>query len=422
MNSSPWQAASFRGVPFMVSGFDRSGGRRGPNHEFPGKETGYPEDTGKTMEEFSVEAYVIRTVGAPDYDARRNALIVALNQPGAGELIHPAFGTVQVQLRSWAVNESKDALGVASFQLSFVECASPVYPSAVRSAAYGVNGTASQAHQAAAKGFAGAFAVAGKSDFLRSAAASDAAKIGAAYSRVCSSFGIPVDVTGPVAALQAVIDSTAGDALDVAGFVAALPQAVTRHFEAPFDRLRNADGTYRGVANYQGNGPVPATAITALSRVFDFTLDTAGLSAATATRRQQGENAAALAHLTRLSAVIEAARVAPFVDWTSIQEAEDARDRIVETLDQAAEETTDDDLFTALTDMRILVIRTVPPENEKLPALMDYVPLVTQPALVLSYRLYGTIDDAEWLAASNHLRHPGFVPAMETIRIISHAG
>lgn len=415
-----WQPASFRGVPFFIDTFEASGGRRGPDHEFPGKDEGYPEDTGGKIRSHTINAYVARTTSDPDYASRRDALIAAASQYGPGDLIHPVWGTIRIQILEWSVSESKDALGLAPIVLSFVEASEATYPTATKAASSGMTTAAASAHAAAARGFAAVFSVAGKSDFLRDSAAADAGKASDMFSRIASSNGVPVDVQALAGTLgNAIREATReNDGETVAHALAAIPQAFTAWYEAPFANRRNQDGTYRGTSNFRGGGPLPATAATSLFRALDFTLGI-GVPAETAARRQQAANAEAVAHLTRLSSAIEAARVAPFIDWMTIQEAEAARDRIAETLDLAAEETGSDELFNALTDMRVLVSRTVPPENSQLPYLMEYAPLVTQPTLALAFRLYGASSRADEISLINRIRHPGFVPGMELLQVIS---
>ena len=418
-----WRPASFRGVPFFVSSYERSGGRRGPDHEFPGKDEGYPEDTGKSMEEFSIDAYVVRSVRDPDYAARRDALIQVANQKGPGDLIHPAFGTVRVQLRSWSVSETKDSLGLAPIRMSFQDASAPSYPSAKRATVAGMEGAAAAAHKAAAAGFSNAFAVSGKSDFLRDSAQADASAIGNVFSSLAAAGGVPFDMGVLSRDLSSAIEQAADRTgnFAIAAAAAAFPVEITRWFEAPFAGRRNADGTYRGRTSFRGNGPLPAAAVTSLYRAYDFNPIPPNIGVVTATRAQQAENSFALAHLVRLSTAIETGRVAPFIDWQTLQEAEAARDRVAFALDLAAEQSRDDVLCNALTEMRVLVLRTVPPEESQLPALMDYRTPMTMPSLTLSYRLYGDSGRAEEIARLNRLIRPGFVPGMETIQVISDA-
>lgn len=424
MNADFWQQASFRGAAFFVNGYDNGGGRRGPDHEFPNKDEGYPEDTGKKIEAYSIAGYVVRSVRDPDYAARRDSLKKALNQRGPGELVHPAFGTIMVQVRAWSISEEKDRLGLVPISMDFVEASTPAYPSAQRPASFGMDSCATKTHQAAASRFSENFSAAGKSDYLRDCSSEDAECVGAAYSRLSSSCGVPVASKSMQAVLSNLIQTarTEDDVFAIADAVAAFPMAVTAWHEAPWAHRKNSDGTYRGMADFAGGGPLATTAVTSLFRIYGFTLPDSGKTAKTATRRHRIENANALTALTRTTALIESARVAPFVNWATIQEAEAARDRIAYALDMEAETAADDDLFSALLEMRLLVLRSVPPERGQLPSLMRHTPRMTMPSLVLSFKLYGDTGRADEVVRMNGLRHPGFVPGMEPIQVLSNVG
>lgn len=418
-----WQDASFRGAPFFVNSFEQAGGRRGPNHEFPKKDEGYAEDTGGKIGKHSIEAYAARSVRDPDYAGRRDALIEALNQPGPGELVHPAFGTIRVLVRDWSEKEEKSRLGMAVFSMSFVVANKSTYPTAQRNASARVPGLGASAHSAAGGVFSRHFNVAGKSDFLLNSAISSFGRVGDLFSLISSLSGVSVNSSGLLAKLLDVLAAAAGDGhyAPLADAVAAFPRAITGVFEERHKSSRNADGTYRGIATLRGNGPIEPAAVTSLYSAFEFESEIEAPALNTATRQTQYENAAAIATLTRQSAVIEAARVAPFVNWQTLQEAETARDKIADALEREAWETYDDDLYTVLTDMRTLVLSTVAPDNGRLPSLMDYTLKTTMPSLALSHTLYGTANKADELVSINGLRHPGFFPGGEAVRVLSNA-
>lgn len=111
------QAASFRGIPFLVDGDTLSGGRRGPTHEYPYKDKPYNEDMGHKAREYKVSAYVI----GDDYFGKRNALINALETRGPGTLIHPQYGMQTVALKSYSIQHSNDRGREAKFDLSFTQ-------------------------------------------------------------------------------------------------------------------------------------------------------------------------------------------------------------------------------------------------------------------------------------------------------------
>lgn len=72
--------AAFRGVRFHTDNRGLKGGRRIKNHEFPKRNSNFPEDMGKKTEIYSVNAYLI----GDDYMAVRDKLIAACDREGAG--------------------------------------------------------------------------------------------------------------------------------------------------------------------------------------------------------------------------------------------------------------------------------------------------------------------------------------------------
>ena len=112
------RSASFRGVPFQVEGGTLTFGRRLAVHEYPQREKPYVEDLGKKAREYRLDAFVI----GPDYMDKRDALIAALETPGAGQLVHPYFGSVVVTVTGdITVTEMTDRGGMAQISTTFIE-------------------------------------------------------------------------------------------------------------------------------------------------------------------------------------------------------------------------------------------------------------------------------------------------------------
>ena len=86
------QPASFRGVPFKTEDESLIAGRRVETHEFVNRDKPYTEDLGKITLRPKITAYVI----GDDCYEQRDRLIEALNKPGPGTLVHPAYGEMSV--------------------------------------------------------------------------------------------------------------------------------------------------------------------------------------------------------------------------------------------------------------------------------------------------------------------------------------
>lgn len=108
-------SGSFRGVPFYITGRqNQRGGRRIVKREFPLRENGGADDLGKSLREFSFRVVLLGN----DYLSSRDALITALDTPGAGELVHPNYGTISVQVATWECTENTRDGGSADFDIT----------------------------------------------------------------------------------------------------------------------------------------------------------------------------------------------------------------------------------------------------------------------------------------------------------------
>jgi len=120
MANTQIQQGSFRGVKFYIStGLDTTIPKKT-------KEWNFPNSTKRVVEEMGIELYkfkiTMNTYDTGNFD-NKNALIKALNQEGAGILIHPTFGERTVKVFE-EIGISEDPLensGVTSFSVTFYE-------------------------------------------------------------------------------------------------------------------------------------------------------------------------------------------------------------------------------------------------------------------------------------------------------------
>ncbi len=124
MPPAPWRTGvppSFRGAEFHIDVGSKAGGRRNVTHEFPERDTPFTEDLGRRARRWQITGYVICSPKTPDYFPARDALVAACEAYGPGTLVHPTLGTTQVNCDSYAVSESRERGGIATFQMVFVE-------------------------------------------------------------------------------------------------------------------------------------------------------------------------------------------------------------------------------------------------------------------------------------------------------------
>ncbi len=96
------QDASFRGIAFDVERTSDSGTHALAIHQSPYSSVATVDDMGEDPHKHSIRAYLL----GDDYEIDRDRLMLALAQRGAGELVHPIYGILQVNISNYTLNHS----------------------------------------------------------------------------------------------------------------------------------------------------------------------------------------------------------------------------------------------------------------------------------------------------------------------------
>lgn len=107
--------ASFRGISFLIPQTSVPVGMKGPLHEFPQRDTPFFEQMGKQAQVHKMTAWVV----GDDCFERRDKLLEALQTPGAGELVHPWLGRLQVKVGECEMGHERTQGGMVTFELTF---------------------------------------------------------------------------------------------------------------------------------------------------------------------------------------------------------------------------------------------------------------------------------------------------------------
>jgi prophage DNA circulation protein len=107
--------ASFRGISFLIPQASVPVGMKGPLHEFPQRDTPFFEQMGMQAQVHKMTAWVV----GDDCFERRDKLIEALQTPGAGELVHPWLGRLQVKVGECEMGHERTQGGMVTFELTF---------------------------------------------------------------------------------------------------------------------------------------------------------------------------------------------------------------------------------------------------------------------------------------------------------------
>ncbi len=386
------QPASFRGVPFHDEGVDRTYGRRVKTHEYPGGEEPYHEDLGAMTETISFPAYVLE----PDHLNKAARLRDAINKPGPGMLVHPYYGEIQVIAKEASERFSTRDGGMARFQLRFERAGPNRNPSARIDTTSLVATKATAINSMAATNFAEKFTIHGSPGWVDISAQED--------------MGVVLDDVA-VSASNAI--TAAGDLADLAFSLSDMRQNAATLVRDPLALATTLSTTMQH-----------ADGISPMLKMATTTLNLGTIAATTPSRLIQSNNRKALVELLNNVALSGAMRSVPTANFKTTADAYSARDEIAVQVDRLSL-TASNDMVRALSSGLAAVTRHVSSTAPSLPRLISISPTMTRPALAHAYDLYGddvsqVIAKANQITTRNKLRHPGFVPALDALEVLSN--
>jgi len=388
-----YKAAEFRGVKFFVDSHAYAGGRRVQVHEFPGSENPFAEDLGRKAREFVVEAIVV----GPDYDAQRDALRDALEQPGPGTLVHPYLGTMTVQVGAVSMRETTIEGGAARFSITFEEGSA-------------VSAAVSPDTAGLAKAAAG-LSIADACSFFR---------------KVANYAGLPAAYIGELEQdlgnLLAAAESVVKGVTDTAKAALLLPSNLTAALAGALAQIESlaaspsrAFSIYMALSAASSSRPVPP------ANTLDRQTQAAARAAMTSLVQQLAVAQAAIliANTPFSSAAPAPASAASPIVWSANQ-ALAMRDAVTDALDEQML-TAPDPVYDDFRALRAAVCADVAARGANLAQAVSYTPPATLPALVIAQLLYGDATRADDVIARNAIaiRHPGFVAGGHALEVLS---
>lgn len=418
------QPASFRGVPFEVERDSQPAGQRTQVHEYPQRDLPMVEPLGKRTREIKVIAYV----AGEDCLDRRDALLAAIEEPGAGELIHPWHGSLTVSVTDCTYSHDRSSMGVVRFELTFVEGeALPSYPVASADAAGVLSAAASDVQTSALSRFSEALDSIDLSQVRLDAVLQPIGQVVGAMQEAYGAVSEVIDtaegvvnqvLAGPVAFAQGVFDAVGQAQSLFAGFYGRVQDAASL-----FGLGDRVDMLLRLGETLIPGGAVNGTfvrAVRALMQdavVADIVRGVAALPARVPAMPAAG--AVAIAGIAPRSTTITAAAGDQVLGEilggarTDLPVAQDVlalRDGLADALWGLAEQSPAAH-YQAIVGARTAAVRHLVAVARQGVRLTHYANPAPVPALVLAYRRYGDAARAADIVTRNAIRHPGFVPA-----------
>lgn len=402
----PWarrrrERVTFRGVEGEMIVSRRTGGHRLTVHEYLGLDEPYGEDHGLRAARFNVEWVVT----GDNYDRDLASLLAALKQRGRGRLSLWFGDPIWVLVDSWDIVERATGAGLARVTIDFVEAGVPRYPET------GLGGQSLLASGISRLEASAAAAFPTATDGL-----AEVTSLGSAMGDRA------LDLSDSLTSSMEDIDRSGGQAANFASDLALFVDSAA-------SLGTNAEGLATEVVSLlEGLSQIPGGVGRTFAAMGSLTTWGASLdpvTGSTPTAVQEAANQAALAALVARLAATRAAEAAVSMEYASAQEATSQRDALTTLLDGAilaAGDSGEDDVFRDLRDVKSTAVRDLNARAARLPTRVQIVIARTVPSLVLAHRLYhnqaGDTSAAQGIADRNGLRHPGFVPAGESLEVL----
>lgn len=401
--------ASFRGVTFYIENYSGASGRRGPDHEYPSRDTPFAEDLGRKQRVWQFTGYCI----GDDYPSRRDRLIQACEQEGSGELVHPTIGNVQTVCRSCRWSEERERGRYCAFELEFHEAGALQEPTDQVNASTAVTSSSDPVGTTSITSFLGNFSTSGGGNWLNNGSASDIT----GFASTLQQLRLPAPTTPQSAIGQALayldrnagslasdpdmlawrIDGTMGAFTD-AGEALPVVRAMLRLI-SPQASSRIASISPRG-----GATQLPSSAGRALHPGVDIPVTI-----------RRANNQRAFSEFTYRLALREIGYSVTGVDFDNYEQAQSLLRQILAAFAKVEDEAADagdDEVFIALITLRSSIIRLIEGLATHLNSLVTYRVVSPQTAnsLWLAWRLYANSGRDLEVVARTAARNPAFLP------------
>ncbi|EJY3906589.1 DNA circularization protein [Salmonella enterica] len=426
---------SFRNVPFLVYKEQRErGGRNIVKREYPLRESGGADDLGPKLPAFTFTVIV----EGDDAQAQRKALRDALYAPGAGELIHPDYGTLNVLIDNFESRYNVSEQRVVEFTINATPQANDTAPDTQKDTATALTTKAGSGLNSVFNTLADGWAVVSDNlHDLQAMADTVSEKIDALENTV-NSVGIMQDISAFAASfsamkgnITALITSPLRMTQQFAGIFSgliALPSLPSLSLLGGKKRARSGGvrtGTGQSSARDAGitAGVTPAGSLTAPDEAVRSQGGTQLYQALSAfhdtlvtqdrQRDLNGLTPATQANIRLLQSVLQSAVVLSQVQTVSHTLGQSLDAQVLAFSGQGYTRTA-----LALREARLALVEDLTTRGVQLPGVSSVAVRTTEPTLVTLYRATGNSVQWQRFVRRNGVVHPLFIPGGSVVEVI----
>ncbi|EAQ65987.1 prophage MuSo2, DNA circulation protein, putative [Marinomonas sp. MED121] len=434
--------AKFRGVEFPLDTASGTSGRRAISHSYPKRDSGYSEDNGAVFKQEKIEG---RFVGS-DYVSRLQTLLNALNQSGPGELVHPWFGVMQVQVGNVNHKLILAEDGLATFSFDVFNAGESLFPNASIDTSESVKRAAAEARSAAQAAYV-------RSILSYEKALTEEAGLGDLFDQAFDDLD---EFTRSIPSLPSSLKdwtnrlerakSSIGNLLAVPGELARDAMGLIEDVKSVVTDPIQALSVYDNVRNRWDGLRAELTVRGGLGRSINISDDSTASSVQrasdTETLNAQDNNINAFNTLLQDSALVEKADAMANsnLNTESEQNTIDSltgvgRDAVITSsqltaignaiasnLAMAAEDAVergDSDVWRTFRALRLAVLEDTRIRAQQFPSLVTARPSVTMPVALLAWQQTGNADNRASIVRRNGVANPSFIAVNESIEVIN---
>ena len=378
--------ASFRGVPFIIDTSSFVGGRRIVDHEYPQRDIPYSEDLGRSIRKFDVSGILL----GETYLEQRDNLVIACEQEGAAELLHPYYGRMTVKCKSFEITDTRRETRLCRFTISLVETGELIFTQS-KDTVEAINTSVTLALEDSRTWFTEAYRAVRKP---------------------------LVFLEGITATMFDVLDS-----IDKGKQLANMDAAYFREIETAELQIaaiiNSGEDVYDTIESLTTFGILEDYDSTLLKKAFKGLQENSmNVSASTAITSDDTDN---ITLVTQKVAVITMCSIIGKIEYTSTEEAESYQSIIVDKIDDLIDSITDDQVLQDFRDLRRVIVEHIENRSLTLPQLTTFTGSQALPVIVISNMLYGNVDQEQDIIDRNRIFHPGFAPGGVPLQVLLDA-
>lgn len=390
------QKASFRGVPFEIETSQVTTGRRVSVHEYPDRNDPFAEDLGKVGNSFRVDGYIL----GDDYLEKKAALKDAVEEEGPGELVHPYYGSMKVQVGSVSFDEDKKEGRICKVSFQFYEAGNNKFPDELPNKLPEFFLKAKKALTAAKNEFDKKFTIIKQAGHVVESARKNVALVADLYQTATAG-----------------IEGATQDIANLAYSIRNLKAEVNDLLQAP---AKLSQHLFDSLALLEDAVSVPRGRFQAYASLFHYGANEKQAPAVmTPSRIQESENKIQFDNLQRRAGIIGAASQVPAMEFETLEAAIKVRDQLVELIEEQLLTTTDDDVYSAFQDLQASLVDILPDAENNLPTIQKLTVPTTTNSLNLTYEEFESLTPEEGIVQRNNISHPGFIIGGTTLEVIN---